>query len=243
MIRKIVACIPARGGCKKNPRKNKRLLNGKPLIAHIIKAALGSKMIDRVLVSTDDPKIAKIAKKYGAEVPFLRPAELAQDTTPTFPVLQHAVTYLKEKEGYQADLLVVLQPTSPLTFPEDIDSAITKLINTKTNACVSVCEIGERPEWMYVLKDERPKPFLNKIPYQKRFQRSQILPKIFRLNGAISVVKVNNLMKKDKVIDESSLSAIIMPREHSVDIDELIDFKIAELLLKGSHEKNNQNKQ
>ena len=158
--KKIIAIIPARGGSKGVPRKNIKLLNGKPLISYSIRAALKSKFIDRVIVSTDDKEIAEIAKRYKAEVPYLRPAELAQDTSPTLPVLQHAVKYLEEKENYKTDLIVLLQPTTPLILASDIDSAIKQLIKTKTNSCVSICEISERPEWMYIFKGNKIKQFL-----------------------------------------------------------------------------------
>lgn len=227
--KKIVAIIPARGGSRGVPRKNIKLLNGRPLISYSIRAALKSKFIDRVIVSTDNREIAKIAKKYGAEVPFLRPAELAQDTSPVPPVLQHAVKYLEEKENYKIDLVVLLQPTTPLILASDIDSAIKRLINTKTNSCVSVCEISERPEWMYVFKGNKIKQFLN--VNEKNFRR-QDLPCLFRLNGGIYVITKNNLMKKNKIIDKNNSSAIIMPIERSVDIDESIDFSIIETIIK-----------
>ncbi|MDO8592399.1 MAG: acylneuraminate cytidylyltransferase family protein [bacterium] len=237
-----VCLIPARSGSKRIPKKNIKLLNGKPLIAYAISAALKSKLVDRVIVSTDSEEIAEIAKHYKAEVPFIRPAELAQDDTPTLPVLQHAVTYLEKNEKYKADLIIVLQPTAPLALAEDIDDAITKITQMKTNSCVSTCEISERPEWMYVFNNDELKPFLDKIPQEKRFRRSQTLSKIFRLNGAVCVVRGNTLMKHNKIIDENSLSAIIMPQERSVDIDKLIDFKLAEFLLKEFYGKNNQNR-
>jgi len=229
---KIVVIIPARGGSKGVPRKNIKLLNGRPLISYAINVALKSKYIDRVIVSTDDKEIAKIAQKYKAEVPFLRPVELAEDSSPTLGVLQHAIKYLEEKEKYKPDFVVLLQPTSPLILVSDINKAIEKIIKTKANSCVSVCEISERPEWMFTFEDtegDRIKPFLKKN--NKKTNR-QDLPKIFRLNGAIYVTKKNILMKENKITDKINSSAILMPIERSVDIDRPVDFCIIESIIK-----------
>lgn len=227
--KKIIAIIPARGGSKGVPRKNIKLLNGKPLISYSIRAALKSKFIDRVIVSTDDKEIAEIAKRYKAEVPFLRPAELARDTSPTLPVLQHAVKYLEEKENYKTDLIVLLQPTTPLILASDIDNAIKQLIKTKTNSCVSICKISERPEWMYIFKGNKIKQFLN---VNEKTGRRQNLLRLFRLNGGIYAITRNNLMENNKIIDKSNSSAIIMPIERSIDIDEPVDFPVIEAIIK-----------
>jgi CMP-N-acetylneuraminic acid synthetase len=119
-----IAIIPARGGSKTIPRKNIKNFAGRPLISHIIETALKVNELDRVIVSTEDKEIAEIAKKFGAEVPFLRPNELAQDQTPTLPVLIHAVNYLEEEEGYTPHLVVLVYATSPLLKPESIATAI-----------------------------------------------------------------------------------------------------------------------
>lgn len=229
--KKILVIITARGGSKGIPRKNIKLLNGKPLISYAIRAALKSKFADRVIVSTDNEEIAKISKKYGAEVPFMRPAELARDNTPSLPVVQHAVNYMEEKENFRADLVVLLQPTSPLMLTEDIDNAIQKLIQTRANSCASVCEITERPEMMYFLKKEsggKIKPFLKRG--SKKIRR-QDLPKIYRLSGAVWVMKRDSLMRKNKILDKNNASAIVMPKERSIEIDEPIDFYITETII------------
>jgi len=232
---KIIAIIPARGGSKGIPRKNIKLLKGKPLIAYAIGAALKAKLIDRVIVSTDDEEIARIAKERGADVPFLRPAELALDGTATLPVLQHAVNYLDEKENYKADIIVLVQPTSPLVLAEDIDQAIEKLMKTGANSCVSLCKISERPEFMYSFEETNIKRFLE--TETDKAKRRQELPEIFRLNGAVYVTRRKTLMEQNKIIDHSNATAIIMPHERSIDIDEPIDFKIAELLLQETNDK------
>ncbi len=226
--KKIIAIIPARGGSKRVPRKNIKPLAGKPLIFYAINAALKSKYLDRVIVSTDDRKIAKVAEKFGAEIPFLRPKELATDRAKSIDVLKHAVRFLEEKENYKADIIVLVQPTTPLVLPEDIDKTIEKLIKARANSCVTMAEIGERPEWMYKIgKNGKAKLF-----WEQKIQktRSQDLPKIFRLNGAVYAVKRDVLMKKNKILDNKNLTAIIMPRDRSIDIDEPVDFKIAEAI-------------
>ncbi|HJN42778.1 MAG TPA: acylneuraminate cytidylyltransferase family protein [Vicinamibacterales bacterium] len=125
----VVAIIPARGGSRGLPRKNIRLLAGKPLIAYSIEAAKASPMVDRTLVSTDDAEIAEVARQWGAEVPFLRPAELAQDHTPTEPVLQHAVEWLEQIDHYRVDIVVYLQPTDIFRKRTMIDEAVRRLLN------------------------------------------------------------------------------------------------------------------
>lgn len=234
MADKIITIIPARGGSKRLPGKNIKPLNGKPMIAYAIRAALEAKGVDRVIVSTDDKEIAAIAKKYGAEVPFLRPTELATDTATTVSVLQHTVNWLKESEKYDTDTVVLIQPTSPLVLSEDIDQAIEKLQATDANSCLSVCEIKERPEWMYEFVNGKVKPYL---ALEMREIRSQDLKKLYRINGAVYAIKKDFLMKNSRVIDDKNMEAIIMPPERSVDIDELADFLLAEVLMKQLNDK------
>lgn len=236
---KILAIIPARGGSKRLPGKNIKKIGGKPMIAHAILAALGSRYIDRVIVSTDDPAIAKVAKKYGAEVPFMRPAELASDTAPTLPVLQHAVTYMESQAGFKPDLTVLIQPTNPLVRSEDVNGAIEKMIATKTNSCFSVCEISQRPEWMYRMDSGLVKLFLKQKTGPTK--RSQELPRLAIINGSVYATKYDTLMKRGRIRDENT-SIYVMPRERSVDIDDLFDFELAEFLLNRQNGKNNKNR-
>ena len=224
--KKIIAIIPARCGSKRLPGKNIKKLNGKPMISYAIRAALLSEYVDKVIVATDDRKIPEVAKKWEAEVPCLRPAELATDTARPEHVLQHAVGYLSSN-GFNADVIVLIQPTSPFVLAGDIDGAIKKMFETKAGSCIGVCEISERPEWMYQIKRKTPFLFLSGSGTKKR---SQELPKLYKINGAVYVVKREVLMNKNKIIDDNS-DIFIMPRERSVDIDELIDFKLAEALL------------
>lgn len=226
---RILAVIPARGGSKRLPGKNIKKLLGKPLIAYAIEAAKKSKHIDWVLVSTDDLRIAKVAKKHGAEVPFLRPAKLATDTALTLPVVQHAVKYVEENDvNKKIDLIVLMQPTSPLVLSEDIDLAIEKLVRTNSNSCISVSEVSERPEWMQVFSGQKIMPLIKTKLEETR--RSQDLKRLFIINGAVYVIRRDTLMDKNHILDKNS-TAIIMPKERSVDIDEAVDFKIAEAIM------------
>jgi len=225
--RSILAIIPARGSSKGMPRKNIRLLCGKPLIAYTIETALKSKLVDRVVVSTEDKEIADISKEHGAEV-ISRPPELAQDDTPSFPVFQHAITHLEEVNDYHPKIIVILQPTSPLRIVEDIDRAIEGFLEAKYDSVVSVCEVEHPPHWMYTLAGERLKPL---IEGGKKVVRRQDAPKVYRLNGAVYVSSRDTAMKENRVLGRDT-KAYIMPLERSIDIDTELDFKLAEFLMR-----------
>lgn len=224
---KILAIIPARGGSKGTPRKNIRLLCGKPLFAYTIETALGSKYIDRVVVSTEDREIAEIAKGCGAEV-IPRPLELAKDDTPSLPVFQQVIKHLSETENFHPDIIVILQPTSPLRTVEDINGAIQKFLETACDSVVSVCEVECTPFWMYTLEGGTLKPV---IEGSDKISRCQDTPKVYRLNGAVYVTHRNIIMEQSRV-GGGDMRAYIMPIERSVDIDTELDFKLAELLMK-----------
>ena len=225
---KILGVITARGGSKSVPRKNIRPLAGKPLIAWTIETALQSCSLDRVIVSTDDGEIAEISREWKAEVPFLRPAELAQDDTPTLPVLQHVVSSLESSEGYVPEVIVTLQPTSPLRTTEHIDEAVSLLQKTGADSVVSVCLTEHSPYWMKRLEGGRAYPFLNG---QFDNTRRQDLPPAYRVNGAIYATRYHVLMKENQILGKDT-RAIVMDAESSIDIDTWLDFKIAETLLK-----------
>ena len=223
----ILAVIPARGGSRGVPRKNVTLLCGKPLIAYTIEAALDSKLINRVVVSTEDEEIAEISKKYGAEV-ITRPQELAQDDTPSLPVFQHAINYLEEMEDYCPEIMVILQPTSPLRTVEDIDSAIERFLEGRYDSLASVCEVEHPTHWMYTLVKNKLKPL---IKDGKNMARRQDAPKVYRLNGALYVTSRDTIMKENRVVGTDA-GAYVMPSEKSVDIDTELDFKVADLLMR-----------
>ncbi len=224
--KKILCIIPARGGSKRLPGKNIKLLNGVPLIGYAIRAALASKYIDRVIVSTDDEAIAAVAKELGAEVPFMRPLELATDEATTLSVLQHALAEL-EKAGEKFDDIVLVQPTVPGILTEDIDSALEKFFETDTNSCISVCEITDPPEWMYRMREGGMLEKYISAPDS----RTQDLEKLYRVNGAVYVTKREILMDKNKIVDQENCASVIMSRERSIDIDTEMDFIVAEVIL------------
>lgn len=229
----ILGVIAARGGSKGLPRKNILPLAGIPLIAHSIKAAADSKLMDRLIVSTDDEEIAETARKYGAEVPFIRPAELALDDTLAFPVLIHAFQWMEEHKDYQADYVMLLQPTSPLRTAEDIDTAIDICLTQEADSVVSMCPIKHHPYWTKAVSDDgRIEDFITKDkPLEVAYSRRQDLPPVYAINGAIYLSKPQILLKRKSFFTERSY-AYIMPQSRSIDIDSISDLKFAELVLK-----------
>ncbi|WP_061222756.1 cytidylyltransferase domain-containing protein [Leptospira weilii] len=219
---KILGLIPARGGSKGIPRKNIKFIAGKPLIVWTIEAALKSKYLASIVVSTDDPEIAEVAKQTGASVPFLRPSELATDYSSGIDPVLHALDNLPE-----FDYVMLLQPTSPLRTSTDIDDCIEFAMKRKTNSVVSVCETQENPFWMFCLDDSFKMTKLLNVEDVKRRQDS---PKIFSLNGSIYLSEVNYFREKKKFITEDTL-AYLMSKESSIDIDDMMDWKLAEILL------------
>ncbi len=226
----ILGLIPARGGSKGLPRKNIKPLLGKPLIAWTIKQALASKYLDIVVVSTDDKEIAKISKKYGAEVPFMRPKELASDKAQGIEVVLHAIDWM-EKNDKQYDLLMLLQPTSPLRRSEDIDKVIELSFLKEAKAIVSVCETDHHPLWANTLpEDGCMKDFIRKEIMNKNKQE---LPVFYKLNGAIYLAYCNYLKEQESFFGEKTF-AYIMPKSRSIDIDDEIDFELAQILIKNN---------
>jgi CMP-N,N'-diacetyllegionaminic acid synthase len=213
----FLAIIPARGGSKRLPRKNILDLCGKPLILWTIEAGLKSKYIDRVIVSSDDKDILNISKNNGAEI-IKRPDELSNDTATTFDVIKHTIENISKY-----DYIVLLQPTSPLRSKKHIDDAIELLEKKEANAVVSVCEMEHSPLWSNILDDSLSmKDFLKDEILNKR---SQDLEKYYRLNGAIYICQ------SKKLLEEKSF-AYIMDKRNSIDIDEEIDFKMAEFFFR-----------
>jgi CMP-N,N'-diacetyllegionaminic acid synthase len=230
--KKVLAIIPARGGSKGLPGKNKKELYGKPLIAWTIEEAKSYSNIDRIVVSTDDDEIVEIAKKYGAEVPFIRPAVLANDTSSTIDVIFHAINWLKEHEDYRPEYILLLQPTSPLRIKEDIDGAIQMLKDKNARSIVSVCETDHHQWWSNTLPENgNMKDFLRPEILNKR---RQVLPVFYRINGAIYLADTDYLRERNSFFGSDTF-AFEMPKEHSIDIDSDIDFKLAGLLLQAKN--------
>ncbi|MFA5292224.1 MAG: acylneuraminate cytidylyltransferase family protein [Phycisphaerae bacterium] len=230
MKSKILAVIPARGGSKAVPYKNIKLLLGRPLVEYTFEAAKASKLLNRIIISTDDEKIAEIAGDNKIEVPFFRPKELAQDDTPSLPVIKHAVSFLEEKENYKPDYIVILQPTSPLRKALHIDEALKILIETGTDSVVSVMHIHHQcnPYSVMEIRDGKLVPF---IANSEKYTQRQAKPAFYVRNGAaIYAFKYETLMKKNSFFGDDC-RPYLMNKVDSVDIDDLIDFEFAELLL------------
>jgi len=228
--KRILAVITARGGSKGIPQKNIRALLDKPLIAYSIQAALQSRTLTKIIVSTDDETIADVSKQYGADVPFLRPKHLASDTATSLSVLQHAVRYLEEKENFPANIIVCLQPTSPLRSAEDIDQAVTLCLSSGADSVVSLCQVEHHPYWMKKVVAGSVYPLME-IDDEK-YPRRQDLPPVYQLNGAIYVTRRKVLLEEERLLGKHTL-AYIMPQERSIDIDTPLDLKLAELIMKG----------
>ncbi|MGJ0359088.1 cytidylyltransferase domain-containing protein [Aliarcobacter cryaerophilus] len=223
MNKTFLAIIPARGGSKRLPRKNILDLCGKPLISWSIEAALKSKYVSKVVVSSDDEEILNISSNFGADI-IKRPYELANDTATTFDAIKHTINNL---EKY--DYIVLLQPTSPLRNEKHIDEAIELLEEKQADAIVSVCEMDHSPLWSNTLpKDGNMRGFLREEILNKR---SQDLEKYYRLNGAIYICKTDKLLENKSFFLKDNIFAYIMDRKSSIDIDEEIDFLFAERVI------------
>lgn len=219
---KTLALIPARGGSKGIPRKNINMIAGKPLIAWTIEAALASTLLDGVVVSTDNAEIAEVALRYGAQVPFLRPAELARDETPGVEPVLHALQQLPDY-----DAVLLLQPTSPLRSSADIDACLALAREREAVSVVSVSEPDAHPDWMYRMTATQQ---LEKLLASQSHTRRQDLLTVLTLNGALYFANADWLRRSRTLLAEETL-AYVMPADRSVDIDTPLDWKFAELLL------------
>lgn len=219
--------ICARGGSKGLKNKNTKLFLGKPLIAHTVQQAIMAKVFDVVAISSDDQSILDIAKDYGADMLIKRPDDLASDTAPKTPVLNHALELAEEKYGHPFDVIVDLQPTSPLRSPADISKAIAMLDANATNV-ISVCQAKSSPYYNLIEKDQKGEVRLCK-PLESSLSRRQDSPRCYELNGSIYVWSRDSLIQGKGVI--SSKTALYeMPPEYSVDIDTQLDFDVAEFI-------------
>jgi len=222
-----IAIIPARSGSKGLKDKNIKLLNGKPLIAYTIETAQKSNLFDEIFVSTDSEEYARISRKWGASVPFLRSKELSSDTASSWDVVKDAVLNYKKK-GEKFGTVALLQPTSPLRKFYDIINGYEQMMRKNANAIVAVCKVDHSPLWCNTLpEDNSLQNFLNE---DKITIPRQSLPAYYRINGALYIVKTEYLMANENIYKEKCY-AIVMSKENSVDIDDAIDFKIAEALM------------
>lgn len=228
---RILAITLARGGSKSVPRKNIRPLLGKPMIAYTIEEALKSKFITHYVVSTEDKEIAEVAKTYGADVPFLRPEELATDTTASKPCLQHATTFMEDQLGRPFDYVVELMATNPLKTVEDIDTALEKLISTGADSVIGVIQIHDQhPLRVKKIVDDKLVDFC--LPEPNEARRQDLQPDAFLRNGSIYAMKRDVLMIQDRRYGTENSRPYIFSPERSVNVDSLEDWYLAEMRLK-----------
>ena len=232
MTTQVLALIPARGGSKSIPRKNVHPLAGYPLIAYSIAAGRAAQTVTRVVVSTDDEEIAAVSRRYGAEVPFTRPAEHAQDDTADLPVFIHALEWLAEHEGYHPDIVVQLRPTSPFRKVEHIDQAVLRLLeHPEADAVRTVCVPFQNPFKMWTLgADGLMQPLMqteHKEPYN---MPRQALPDVYWQTGYVDAVWSDTILTKRSMTGDRILPLVIAP-EDWVDIDSPDDWRRAERLM------------
>lgn len=221
--------IPARGGSKAVPRKNLALLGGRPLLAYTVEAALASGGLTRVVVSTEDEEIATVARTLGAEVPFLRPASLAGDSTPTLDVFIDLVASLERHEQYRPDVLVLLQPTSPFRRAAHIDAAIDLLAASGADSVVTVVPVPHQfaPASLMRLQDDRLLPYVDAPAPTRR----QDKPRLFARNGPAVIAVRTRVVTEQRTFYGTDTRGVVMTREESVDIDDAFDLELAELML------------
>ena len=231
MIKKkrVLSIITAIGGSKGLPNKNIKLLKGKHLIYYTIKASLNCGYVDKTIVTTDSLKIANISKKYGAEIPFIRPKYLAKDTSHHPEVIKHALNFLETKNKEVFDIIVMLQPTSPFRTSKHLSIAIKKFCMEKNKSLISLKEQDYPPWWLFKTSGKK---ILNNFNWKNKNvfnMERQEFPKLFRPNGAIYITTSKNFKKTGNLVDQKSCGYFKMKAEDSIDIDSEIDLKVAEL--------------
>jgi len=231
MKRKVLAIIPAREGSKRIPNKNIVDLNGFPLISYTILAALSSGVFDKVVVSTDSSKIANISRKFGAEIPVLRPESLARDESSSYDVVAHMVEHLSMAEDFLPDILVLLQPTSPLRGVDQIIESVVRF-NREFNSIdsmVGVTEVTQHPEWMYTFENNTNN-LTKAYSSEGKYLRTQDLSGKYYINGAIYITKHDIFISTESLFG-GRVSGYIMDEKSSIDIDTEHDFMIANILM------------
>ncbi|MGD8889493.1 MAG: acylneuraminate cytidylyltransferase family protein [Desulfobacterales bacterium] len=232
---RVLAVIPARGGSKGVARKNIRSIGGKPLIAYTIEMANAIQhMLYRAVVSTDDPEIESVARRYGGDVPFLRPAELSGDRVPTLPVLQHAVKFVEEQGQTTIDWVLLLQPTTPFRSIEDIDATLALAQQGGCDSIISVVQVfAEHPIFIKRIENDRLLPF--NLVEKEGTRRQDCHPPAYIRNGAVYLTRRDIIMNANSIWGEV-IRPYVMPPERSVNIDGELDLKLAEALIREHQE-------
>lgn len=232
MTLKVLGIIPARGGSKGVPRKNIKVLGDKPLISYTIEIAKAAPSISTLIVSTDDNEIAKVARKYGAEIPFLRPEELSTDTTPMVSVLKHVISFYAQKEEI-FDAICLLQPTTPFRTVEDIENCVDIMTKTNADTVITTVRVPDvfNPYWVYTQKGET----LSLSVAGETKPRRQDLPLAFGRAGSVYLMKPDNVMKNNSLYGNKIMGYEI-PHERNINIDTLSDWEKAECFLKRNND-------
>jgi CMP-N,N'-diacetyllegionaminic acid synthase len=231
----VLGVVTARAGSKGIPRKNTRPLAGKPLIAYTIECALASGVFDRLILSTDDEEAARIARELGCEVPFIRPAELSADDTPHLPVMQHAVAWMRDEQGYEADWVMILMPTSPLRQPSHIVESVALALRSGADSVISVDEIPAHFNPMRAVtidQDGWARLLVGDRPVKRRPVRRQDVPKAWVFNGAIYLFRASLLTDQaEPSLYGDRVAAYVMPSPYGSNIDDPEDWAKVERLL------------
>jgi CMP-N,N'-diacetyllegionaminic acid synthase len=231
-MERVLGLIPARGGSKSIPRKNIAMLAGRPLLSYTCDAALNSRVLARVVLSTDDEEIAEVGRESGVKVPFLRPAELANDDTPSVDVAEHAIRWLADHDGWQAEVVVLLQPTSPLRQARHVDEALHRMEDVNADTVVSVIPVPHRFSPYNIMKLEGGllQDFWQDQVGFDRFRR-QNLPVLYARNGPAVLASRASLIMESNTFYGARIAPYLMTEEESVDIDTAFDLRLAEWLI------------
>lgn len=228
----ILALVPARAGSKRIPNKNIKLLNGKPLIAYTIEAAQKSKYINRIIISTDSKEIAKVARKYEAEAPFLRPKKISQANSTEMEFFTHALNWFQKNENYEPDLIVLLYPTSPFRKSESIDRAIKEMLNhSEADSLRSIKLCSEHPYKMWVIENGYLKPLVKGKDPNIHTLSYCLLPIVYIQNASIYITKPSTIRNKKSPTGDIIIP-FIMDEIESIDINTPSDFQLAETIIK-----------
>ena len=227
---KVLAVIPARGGSKGVPRKNIRPICGRPLISYTIEHALAARhLFHRIIVSTDDEEIASVARQYGADVPFLRPADLARDASPVIPMVQHAVTFVEKQDRLRMDWVCLLQPTEPFRTLSDLEECLRLGFAGGSDSVISVVQVfATHPILMKRIEGDRLLPFC--LEEREGTRRQEYKPPAYMRNGSIYLTRRDVLMEQSSIWGQT-IRPYVMPPERSVSIDTELDLKLAEIMM------------